>query len=293
MGALPTRILWLVGGYVAIVAATVAASTLVDDALDRAVLLAVNPDAYVPVLDEAVVLVTDFSERILGVVLLSWLGGYLAYGHKPERRRLVARAIKAEAVLLGVLAASGALWGGYELEVVFVPCGAALGAALWGAARSFERCDDDALRRFARVVGLVALSSLLTSAIAEGLVKQLVARPRPLADVNAGWNHAVRLLPDEVVRVGHSYASGHAAGLFALVTPLVWAARRAPVKAALLLWALLHAATRVYVAAHYPACALAGSFMGFAVGSLVFFSLGPARGSPSSLRPPPRPPAPP
>lgn len=264
--------LWITVGYIAILAAVVAASALVDDRFDRAVLLAMNPDRAVPGLDEAVILLTDFSEPAVAVVLLSWLAGYLACRRRPERRGAVARALRAEAAILGVAAASGAFWAGYALDVVFVPLGLALGTGLWLAARSFERLDDDALRRFADVVAVTILASVLTSAIADPLVKHIVARPRPLADVNAGWNHAVRLIPDEIVRAGYSYASGHASGLFALVTPLVWAVRRVPVKAALVAWALVHAATRVYVAAHYPTCAFMGAVMGFSIGTLVWFA---------------------
>jgi membrane-associated phospholipid phosphatase len=274
-------------GYVAVVAGVIAAAGLADPAADRAVLLALNPDRYVPGLDEAMVLVTDFSERALALVIVAWLAGYAAVRLRPARRRQVAGAIEALGVLLGAGFASGAFWAGYELPIVFLPFGLAVTAGLWLAGESFVRCDDATLRRLCAVVGLVVLSSVLTSVFAEGFVKGVVGRPRPLADANVDWNHAVRQVHDEVVRVGYSYASGHAAGLFALVTPMAWAARRAPVKVALLAWAALHAVTRVYLAAHFPWCALMGSVLGLAVGSLVFVTLRPLFPSLGSVTPAP------
>lgn len=270
------RLLTLLVGFVIVVAGVVAASTCIDDLTDRAILLALNPDHYVPVLDEAMVLVTDFSEQALGVVLVSWLIGYYVCRNRPERKRMVAHALRLMGVVFGVCAASGIVWRGYTYEVVLVPYGLALTAGLWIAGTSFVRADDATLRRFAVVVWLVALSSFLTSFLAEGFVKSTVQRARPLADVNVGWNHAIRLVPDEVVRTGYSYASGHSAGLFALVTPMFWATRRTSVRVALLLWATVHSFTRVYLAAHYPFCALMGSVMGCSIGSLVFFTFGRA-----------------
>jgi membrane-associated phospholipid phosphatase len=74
---------------------------------------------------------------------------------------------------------------------------------------------------------------------------------------------------DEIVRGGYSYYSGHSSGLFAAVTPMIWAVKNPKLKLFFFGWATLHAFSRIYLAAHYPFCVLIGSIAGFIWGTLV------------------------
>jgi undecaprenyl-diphosphatase len=106
---------------------------------------------------------------------------------------------------------------------------------------------------------------------------------------NAAWNGApLRIIRDEYVRGGHSYPSGHAVAICALLTPLFWITRERTVRAALFALAALIVYSRVYVAAHFPSDAIAGAAIGVALGTLVTLALGrqPLSGPRRSVRMP-------
>jgi membrane-associated phospholipid phosphatase len=99
------------------------------------------------------------------------------------------------------------------------------------------------------------------------LIKSSIERGRP-----------VELLADVVVRgdpaTGYGYISGHAAvaaSLAAVISPYV--SRRTQV----ILWALAFVVgfARIYVGVHLPLDVVGGTAVGWAVGSLVHFLLGP------------------
>src|SRR5271157_1245577 len=119
---------------------------------------------------------------------------------------------------------------------------------------------------------LSVLSILLVEACIELLVWHTPFRPRPFAHENALGNSALLAVPDEYVRHGNSYVSGHAAALFALLTPFIWAVRRTSLKLLLFAWATLHAVSRVYVAAHFPYCVAMASFLGASVATLLVWA---------------------
>jgi len=80
----------------------------------------------------------------------------------------------------------------------------------------------------------------------------------------------LRLLPDEITRSHYSYVSGHSSSFFALITPLMLYSKKKGIKIGLFLWAAYHSFTRVYVAAHFPFCALMGSLTGLIYGVIVY-----------------------
>ncbi len=123
-----------------------------------------------------------------------------------------------------------------------------------------------------RAFWLTVVSIVLVEISPHFLGPLVVQRPRPLAKPNAAWNAALHIVEDEYVRHGTSYVSGHAAALFAMLTPFMWVVRRPSLKVILFSWAALHALSRVYVAAHYPYCAAMGSFLGFAIATLVVWT---------------------
>lgn len=144
------------------------------------------------------------------------------------------------------------------------------GMSIW----AFATMDDDGMRRYARVFWMLLLTIILVDMFATEWTKDAIARPRPLSELNAPWNEALRAIPEETLRGNSSFPSGHTSGTFALLTPLFWWARDRRVRAFILTWAVLQGVSRVYTVAHFTSDCLVGAMLGLGTGTLVFFLLG-------------------
>ena len=108
------------------------------------------------------------------------------------------------------------------------------------------------------ICGILMLAGLTVSYYVTDVIKELVARPRPfmsLADIN-------NLAPEK----GFSFPSGHAAVAFMAAFIL---ARYFKKPVLLFLLASLVAVSRVYLGAHYPLDAIAGSCLGLVLGYIL------------------------
>lgn len=244
------------------------------DGVDKTILAACNPDAYVPGLDQFIRALTDYTNFLILTPIVSWMIARGLYRLFPRHKRVFVGLLFAETIVMALLAAFGRIWPNKTYVGVNVLFVIMILAAFGLAAFLFHSMDDNAMRRLARVFWLVLLSGWLTDSLATNNIKNAVARPRPLNDANKPWNAQVRVIPDELLRGRNSYPSGHTAGTFALLTPLFWHARDRRIRAGLLGWATLQGFSRVYTAAHFPFCCLMGGILGFSVGTLVFFTLG-------------------
>jgi membrane-associated phospholipid phosphatase len=270
-----SRLRLLATGFLAICGAGWASSYATPDALDRALVLALNPDVPHPLLDALMIGVTDYAIPFVAVLLACWGAGAEA----RLRGWLSPHTLFALFAVLGVVLAAIA----YRVfapifQVAWVPVATTplLVAGFAVAGRSFVRWDADALDRVRRVFWLTLVSVVLAE-VAEAFVDELGRlRMRPFGVENADWNRALRVIPDEYVRRRGSYPSGHAVAIFALLTPAIWLARSAATRTAFAAFALLCVLSRVYLAAHYPSDAVAGAAIGFGVGTLVVFALGRA-----------------
>ncbi len=272
----------VLGGFLLIFGFVLLMARLIHDPLDRVILLACNPDHYVPVIDELMILITDFSVFVFSVLFISWEVAYLICRGRPHRRWWVSRALLVLGVLSGLYYATGVFRAQYEYTIIFLPLGMIFLAGYCYLGWTFAHWDEKALRRGSLVFRLTLLSVFLTNAIGEDSIKKIVGRPRPLAGLNEDWNAPIRRIPDEIVRGGYSYVSGHASSLFALTTPMALATSNPWIRGAIFTWAAVHAYTRVYTAAHYPYCALMGSVLGFAIGALVFAAFRDRRAAPDN-----------
>jgi membrane-associated phospholipid phosphatase len=256
-------------GVPVILAVVWAARTLMNDEVERTIVVWVNPATTRPVLDTLMVFLTEYSIPAVAIAYLSWLLGYTA----RTRGWIADEVLPAVFTLAGAVLAAGvlALWHFHNPAVA--PLMAIMGfLTLAAVGRSFQTLSEDTQAALYRVAWMPVVSIALTDLSEELLDGLMERRYRPLHSQNRPWNEALRVFPDEHVRHGNSYVSGHASALFALLTPLAWFARSKATRFALFGWAAVHAWTRLYLAAHFPLCVVMGSFLGFSIGSLVAFS---------------------
>lgn len=114
-----------------------------------------------------------------------------------------------------------------------------------------------------RKAGLaVALALVLDLLICNGIIKPLVARPRPY-DINAG----VDLLISRPW--GFSFPSGHTAAAFAAATALCFQKNKLRIPALIL--AFLIGFSRLYLYVHFPTDILGGIVLGVILGASASF----------------------
>ncbi len=244
------------------------------DSTDKAILAACNPDEYLPGVDQFFRALTDYTNYLLAVPLISWMIAYGLYRLSPRFKNVIVGLLAVDTIVFTVLTAMGKLWPNKTYAGVNVLLVVSTLIAFSVMTYLFYSMSHESMRRFARVFWLILLSVYLTDRVATENIKKAVGRPRPLNDANKPWNEHVRIIPDEVLRGNNSFPSGHTSGTFSLITPIFWYTRNRKVKAGLFGWACLQGFSRVYTAAHFPFCVLMGGLLGFGVGTLIFFAFG-------------------
>ena len=261
--------LYLIIGFVVITSVVYAFSFLIDDKIDWQVLLFLNPDLPIPVVDELVILVTDFSMFVFGLVFFFWEIAYQASKRDQKAKENVEKILKLIGIIIAAIVGYAYFWAGYTYSIIFFPLALIIFCAFWFIGNTITRYSKEKLGQINRLFWITLLSFLLTELAGEVILKYLVARPRPLWEGYAAYNEGIRNIADETVRMGYSYVAGHSSVFFALITPMIWFVSNKQVKLYLFLWASTHAFTRVYLAAHFPYCTLMGSVLGFFMATLV------------------------
>lgn len=278
-GQLTRRQLWLYIGlvFIGLTSITYAASFFINDEMDWRILLFLNPDSVVPVVDDLMILITDFSMLGFGLLFLFWEIGYQTWKRTQVTRENVEKMLRIIGLISLFFIASAYFWAGYEHSTIFFPLALIFFGAFWFIGTTMTRYEEERLQQINRVFWITLLATLLTELSAEVIIKNLVARPRPLSDAYAAYNGGIRTVADEIVRYGYSYVAGHAAVFFAMTTPIAYFASKKWVKAGLFIWASVHAFTRIYLAAHFPYCTIIGAALGFSMATLVTGAFGRLR----------------
>ena len=261
--------LYLIIGFVVITSVVYAFSFLINDKIDWQVLLFINPDSPKPVLDELMILVTDFSMFVFGLAFFSWEIAYQVSKHNQKAKENAEKILKLMGIIIAVVSGSAYFWADYMYTIVFFPLALSVCCAFWFTGTTMTRYDDGKLRQINRLFWIVVLSFLLTELAGEAIIKFFVERPRPLWEGYAAHNQGIRTFADETVRMGYSYVAGHSCVFFALITPMIWFVSNKQIKLYLFLWASIHAFSRIYLAAHFPYCVLMGAVLGFSMATLV------------------------
>jgi PAP2 superfamily. len=127
--------------------------------------------------------------------------------------------------------------------------------------------NNDTMTQIWVTIGFALLCLFLTDGLSDGIVKPLVARPRPLND--PFFKDSV----DAVVGYGdrhYSFFSAHAANTFGLAVFLSFLVRQRLATTVLIVWSLLNCWTRLYLGVHYPSDVLVGLLWGGIVGCGIY-----------------------
>lgn len=240
---------------------------------ERRLLQVLNPSRPVPGLDASMVLLTDYAMGVYGALLIAWAVGCFLLRRGNATAEGLGRAFVFVGVAAGLVLAliDGLARGGYGIVSIGIGAVALLGFV--GVGRGLRRTSADAWAFGVWLFGATLVAALLAEAAEEVIDLFAAYRPRPLASENVDWNQVLRAVPGEEVSKRTSFPSGHAQTFFAMIGPLYWTSRRKAVRVGLLALASVHSVSRLYLVAHYPGCVLAGSAVGFGIGTLVAWSL--------------------
>lgn len=256
-------------GFIALTTIVYAFSFFINDEIDWRILMFLNPDSPIPLLDDLMILITDFSMFGFGLLFLFWVISYQTSKATQKTKKNVERFLKIFGIIFLLLSSSAYLWAGYEHRIIFFLLAFLSFKVFWFIGNRVNQYEKEKLEQINRLFWITLLATLLTELSTEVIIKNMVARPRPLSDAFRAYNQNIRMVADEIVRGGHSYVAGHSAVFFAMITPLMLFVSRKWVKTGLFIWAVVHGFTRVYLAAHFPSCSLIGAALGFSMATLV------------------------
>ncbi len=115
-----------------------------------------------------------------------------------------------------------------------------------------------------RKAGILAIYSLVIAAIlGEGLIKNIIARPRPFMEIS----DIDLLIPKPT---SYSFPSGHTASSFAATTAYVKMIDNKKIVIPLVLLACMIAFSRLYLMVHYPTDILGGVVLGLLSAKLAY-----------------------
>lgn len=253
----------------------------VDAAWDINLLLFLNPDSYIPVLDELVIMQTDFALLYLVLIPLVWLIGFYMTRNRPNAQKRARRVLHILGVVFALWYGMGMFvhdkgifyWPKYEYPIVFLPLALILLTGFYFAGNLYLWLDDENQAKLAHAFWLTLLALFFVNVIGEDTIKELVARPRPLNDANSAWNGAIRQMPDEIVRGSYSYISGHTSSFWAQTIIYVMLIKSWRFRIPVLLLGCFHGFTRIYTAAHFPYCVIMATFFGILVTAAIYHCL--------------------
>ena len=118
------------------------------------------------------------------------------------------------------------------------------------------------------VVGVVAFGLLIVNGINLGIVKPLVARPRPLN--NPDLQGIVRAV-NHYTASGYSFFSSHAANAFVIAVFFSLLVRDRIFSILMISWSIMVSLTRPYLGVHYPSDVFVGMIFGSSVAVFIYF----------------------
>ena len=105
-----------------------------------------------------------------------------------------------------------------------------------------------------------------------GIVRHIVLRPRPIMDEWGSLNDDLYLLPNQIWEGHESFFSGHSTTGMALLLPFYFRSDKKIIKYGSLTLGIIHAYTRIYVAAHFPWDCLWGAILGALISYMMYLT---------------------
>lgn len=127
--------------------------------------------------------------------------------------------------------------------------------------------NNETMGQIALVVGGALFCVLLSDGLADGLIKPLTERMRPLNDPMV--KDTLMVLPGMNLK-SFSFCSAHAANTMAIAVFFALLVRSKMLSVTLVIWSLVNCWTRLYLGVHYPSDIVCGLLLGLVVGILVY-----------------------
>ena len=128
--------------------------------------------------------------------------------------------------------------------------------------------NNETIEQIIMVMVGCALCFCMTELVTEGIVKPLVARPRPGSDPE--WMHMVHVVHDRRSN-NYSFFSAHASNTFGIAMFFCLLVRNRVFSWLMVTWSLVNCYTRLYLAMHYPTDIAVGIAFGAIVGLMAYF----------------------
>lgn len=127
--------------------------------------------------------------------------------------------------------------------------------------------NNETMAQILLVVASVAVCLLLTDGVADGIVKPMVMRLRPLNDPQV---RPLLHVVSGTFAKSYSFFSAHAANTFGICVFFSLLVRNLWFVGAMTMWSLINCWTRIYLGMHYPSDIIVGLLWGFVSGVVVY-----------------------